>query len=218
MRWAAGILAVLLFPNPAFAQARGAVTFAAVEDRSVAVGLVQRADYIGRTLVIGSGEEEPDRRHRAISAARRAVFSALADSKQVYLLDAPAFVSSSGLTGGAGENAPSEARIHILLPIIDSDQDIFEGAIEIRELIAGLQIPGGVSLSLSPVSLAVDSAENYRGRIVEGIYSLAAALRERMKGSGRIIIEGLEGPVRVRQVDNVRVELYLDYSLVFEVQ
>jgi hypothetical protein len=212
------LLAVFLFAHAPVVQAVGPVVVAAREEGKVAGGLVQRADYIVRTLVLGDREGNSSQGYQAISAARRKVIEALSDSKQVSIVEAPSIAGPAGLSGSLDKQVRSEARIQILLPIIDNDQDFFRGAMEIADLVDSLGIQGGIESSLSGANLAMDSPEKYRGRIIDRIYGQASAARERMKGVGRIVIEGLEGPVRVRQVDSLRVELYLDYRLVFEVR
>lgn len=43
------------------------------------------------------------------------------------------------------------------------------------------------------------------------------ATRDRMKNTGKIILSGLESPVRVSQFDDINVELFIEYEMLMEI-
>ena len=217
--WLITILFFLL-PGQGFAAVKGILVLSSEADRQVSVGLSQRADYVVQTVTLISEKRDSVQRYKEIAEAKRYVLGELSQSTMLSVYEGPAYLSPAGkgflssrVTGGG----PSRATVHVLLAITGGNQSIFEGARELHEAIKGLKPAGDIRLEQSSVRLAVESPEQYRGRLAEMIYEDAARMRERMGGKGRIVLTGLQSPVQVRQIDDTRVEMYLDYSLSVEV-
>ncbi len=61
-------------------------------------------------------------------------------------------------------------------------------------------------------TLAISSAEKHRDRLMLLIREQIAKTREQL-GASVVTVTGLDSPVLVRALDQLTVELYLDYQL-----
>ena len=67
-------------------------------------------------------------------------------------------------------------------------------------------------VTVSCTTMAVADAEQQRDRLMQLIREQIAKTREQL-GANVLTVTGLDGPVLVRQLDALSVELYLDYQL-----
>ena len=126
----------------------------------------------------------------------------------------PGSEGSFKLTYGGRE---PEAKVQLLLPVVSDSDNIFTGGIELGDLLDKLDPPDKVRFHASPVRLAVENPEKLRGKLLEMISADVRNAKKKMKGSGKITISGLEGPVKVNQVDNINVELFIEYKVSLEI-
>jgi hypothetical protein len=108
--------------------------------------------------------------------------------------------------------------VHILLPVVRESDNIYAGGGELIELVTGIELPGKARFTSSAIRLAVEDPERMRGALLEMISKDIKFTRDRIKSRGEIILSGLEGPVRVRQFDDINVELFIEYTMSMEVQ
>ncbi len=190
--------------------------------RATAIALVQPADYVCATVSISSREKDHTRQADEVRNAIRLLESTVAKSPQLQLHQGPLRFNvgsrqkdssfsllSSSSSYNSGPLFGSTVRV---LAKLDGNTDPFAAAGALRKLIDDIKAPNLTDISLVNVTLAVDSPERQRERILTLIRDSADAMKKTF-GADQITVGGLDGPVLVRQVDDASVELFIDYQL-----
>ncbi len=92
-------------------------------------------------------------------------------------------------------------------------RDVYAGAVLIRQFLDSLDLPGKSDYSLGQMRLAVKDPEHYRTPLLSLIAEDVKGLRSVFGENAEVSLNGLAGPVRVRQLDDRRVELFIDYTM-----
>ena len=186
--------------------------------RSTAIALVQPADYVCATVAISSREKNPARQAADVRETVAQLSTAVTKTPRLQLHEGPLrFFSSSGngkLFSSASYGASSHLSSHvrILYKLDNPDHDAFTAAVAVRKLIDGLKLPDETDARVASVTLAVDSPERQRERLLALIRESADAMKKTFNAT-EVTIGGLDGAVLVRQVDDTSVELFIDYQL-----
>lgn len=216
----AGILgtALLLILTPLSAHTgTSVIVLSANYEDPVAVRYKMRADHIGQTITITSNEQEFAAKLRNIQEAKRYLIEEIGRRGQAIVHEGPGYLQhSEGFLKSSNGREPL-AQVHILLPVMRGSDNIYSGGVELIELMTGIDLPGKASFTSSPVRLAVEDPERMRGTLLEMISKDIKATRDRMKNTGKIILSGLESPVRVSQFDDINVELFIEYEMLMEI-
>lgn len=216
----AGILgtALLLILTPLSAHTgTSVIVLSANYEDPVAVRYKMRADHIGQTITITSNEQEFTAKLRNIQEAKRYLIEEIGRRGQAIVHEGPGYLQhSEGFLKSSNGREPL-AQVHILLPVMRGSDNIYSGGVELIELMTGIDLPGKASFTSSPVRLAVEDPERMRGTLLEMISKDIKATRDRMKNTGKIILSGLESPVRVSQFDDINVELFIEYEMLMEI-
>ncbi|MDF1526002.1 MAG: hypothetical protein RRA15_03765 [bacterium] len=188
-------------------------------DKPVAVMYKMRADYIAQTVTITSNERDFSAKLKGIKEGKKHLIEYIERKKQVILYEEPAYLypGSEGLFKGSYGGSEPQAQVQLLLPIVNNNDNIFSGGIELAELLRALDPLAKTRFQSFAVRLAVEDPEKLRGKVLEMISADVKAAKERMKGAGKITISGLEGPVKVNQVDDINVELFIEYRVSLEI-
>lgn len=209
-------LLLVLIPLSAHTGTSVIVLSANYED-PVAVRYKMRADHIGQTITITSNEQEFTAKLRNIQEAKRYLIEEIGRRGQAIVHEGPGYLQhSEGFLKSSNGREPL-AQVHILLPVMRGSDNIYSGGVELIELMTGIDLPGKASFTSSPVRLAVEDPERMRGTLLEMISKDIKATRDRMKNTGKIILSGLESPVRVSQFDDINVELFIEYEMLMEI-
>ena len=121
----------------------------------------------------------------------------------------------AGSTGGLNSlmsksnysNAVLQATVRILCPLVNSTSaDVFANTRQLRQFIAGFEVAPGAELQVLSMGLAVDNAEQYRDRLLD-LIGEQARNTQRTFGARTVVIEGLNNPISVRQLDDLNVVL-----------
>lgn len=216
----AGILgtALLLVLIPLSAHTgTSAIVLSDSYENPVAVRYKMRADHIGQTITITSNEQEFAAKLRNIQEAKRYLIEEIGRRGQAIVHEGPGYLQhSEGFLKSSNGREPL-AQVHILLPVMRGSDNIYSGGVELIELMTGIDLPGKARFTSSPVRLAVEDPERMRGTLLEMISKDIKATRDRMKSTGKIILSGLESPVRVSQFDDINVELFIEYEMLMEI-
>ena len=185
----------------------------------VAVRYKMRADYIAQTITITSKERDFAAKLKNIQNAKKYLVELVEGKGQIIVHEGPArlYPGSEGFFKSSYSSQEPQAEVQLLLPIVSDSDNIFSGGIELGDILGTLDPPGKTGLQASYVRLAVEDPEKLRGKILEMISADVKTAKEKMKGSGKITVSGLEGPVKVNQVDNVNVELFIEYKVSLEI-
>src|SRR5512138_1846332 len=175
---------VVLAPGGATAE----VVLAEDVPRSVAVSLGARADYLGQIIrmSVPDGESMPD-----LAVVRKRVLERFSGSRQVKVVEGRwTPQGESAATGG------SFIQIAVLLPLKSEDESSLDAAQELSEAMTGLDLSyKKVQVSLSPLRLAVDNAEQHRLRILDAIKLEMDGSSGRLGQGIRTTLSGFDGPV-----------------------
>ena len=211
-------LAVLLASAaPAFAGLNSAVIVLPSDTGrgAPAVCLVQPADYLCAILTLRTTAKDPDRQSAAMRDSLRRLTDAIAKSPRFQLHQGAlrlAGASSAVYSSKAGSGPASlQPTLRVLSPL-QGDIDVFESMKLLRLFIASLTPANDTELSVVAITLAVAEPEQYRSRLLALIADQSRAIQQNF-GARTIIIDGLQNPVSVRQVDDSNVELFVDYQL-----
>jgi len=192
--------------------------------RATAIALVQPADYVCATVVISSREKDPLRQAEDVRGAVKQLSAAVAKSPHLQLHDGPLrfygggsrpdFASSSAglLSSRFGGSSLFGASMRVLYKLDSGEMDTFTAAATLRKLIDDLKFSNLTEVHVSGISLAVESPERQRERLLALIGDSADAMKKTFHAE-KVTVGGLDGPVLVRQVDDVSVELFIDYQL-----
>ena len=215
----AGVLFALLAPA-AFAGGESHYVFAFSGSKSTAVALEKDADYVCMSLTIHSSEKEPTQRFAEIKQAQDLILARAKDQpgllihKGVISLSPEPAAKISPISSSSALNA-SAARLHVMAKL-DAYSDVYACATRIRRFFDSITMPGKSTYTLGEIQVAVADPEQYRQEILRKISADVAFVKETMQTSGTVSITGLEQPVLVRQVDDRKVELFINYSMTME--
>lgn len=180
-----------------------------------AVTLVLPADYLCATVTLRTTTKDIDRQSSAMRSAVRLVTETIEK--------APRFQLHQGAARFAGPPGPLyspqkgsdpavlQTDLRILAPLQGTD-DIFESLRQLRRFIGGISPGENVELVIVSVSVAVNDPEQYRSRLL-GLMAEQTRSVQQTFATRTTIIDGLQNPVIVRQVDDSHVELSIDYQI-----
>jgi hypothetical protein len=202
---------------PAFAGLNSAVIVLPTDGgRSApAVCLVQPADYLCAILTLRTTAKDPDRQSTAMRESLQRITAAIEKSPRFQLHQGAvrfAGTNSSLYSSKTGTGPASlQTSLRVLHPL-QGTTDVFEEMRLLRRFIGTLSPADDTELSVVAITLAVAEPEQYRARLLALIADQSRAIQQNF-GARTIIIDGLQNPVVVRQVDDSNVELFLDYQL-----
>ncbi len=195
------------------------VVLAITDAKPVSVALVRQADYVAIPVTILSDREEPTQRFDDIRTAKRLIQFKAKRDKKIILKDGPLSLSAtptsrkSFMSSCSSYNEPSMATLSLLIPLDSQTQDVFTAAGEITRFISTIKFDDGIRCHLGSVQLAVADPEQHRAALLQLIAQDIRKTKEQMGIKGNLTVEGLQSPVIVRQLDEAKVELLLNYSL-----
>jgi hypothetical protein len=235
-RMLAALLGLLILAAAARADApANCVIVAPVESQRLtptAIALVQPADYVCASIEVTSRRKDTAGQIADIRETTGLLAKAIEKSPRLSLHTGPLRFSStenvrgrllafgpggpgtfSGFSKSAEESfTPARLVVRILWKIAAADTDTLEASATLRQFADTFKSAGQAEVRLARLSLAVDSPERQRQRLLQLIGDSADAMKKTFSAS-EITIDGLEGPVLVRQVDDTQVELFIDYKL-----
>ncbi|MCC6490003.1 MAG: hypothetical protein IT364_21115 [Candidatus Hydrogenedentes bacterium] len=225
MRIRAGCLPVvfaMFLVTPSFASdisSGPAVVVATSESASVAVSLNVPASFVSVPVRVSCDQKNTGQSYEETRAAIALIVQKAAESglfrveKGVTSLSERK--SSFGISSGAWRQPAAEADLYLLVPLAEEGSDVFTAGALAARFIEGLTLPGKLKCELGQLRLAVENPEQYRPKLLELIAQDIHATRKALKSvQGRTVkVEGLESPVIVRQVDDTKVEVLLDYAV-----
>jgi hypothetical protein len=177
-----------------------------------AVTLVQPADYLCAVVTLRTTAKDPDRQSVAMRESVQRLTEAISKSPRFQLHQgAVRLAGQGGSFGLGGGTATLQTTLRVLYPL-QGTTDIFEAVKQLRRFVASLPPTADTELNVAAISLAVAAPEQYRDRLLALIADQARSLHHSF-GARLVIIDGLQNAVSVRQVDDMNVEIYIDYQL-----
>ena len=180
-----------------------------------AVSLVQSADYLCAVVTLRTTARDTDRQSAAIRESLLRVTNAIQKSPRFQLHQGAmrlAAGSGSVFSSKVGTGPASlQTTLRILCPL-QGDLDIFESMKQLRLFLAALPAAGDTELAVNSINLAVGDPEQYRARLLALIADQSRTIQQNFSAR-TVIIDGLQNPVTVRQIDDSHVELFVDYQM-----
>ncbi len=180
-----------------------------------AVSLVQPADYLCAIVALRSTAKDADRQSAAMREALQRLTDAISKSARFQLHQGPVRLAGTGSGLYSSATGASATTLQTTLRVLNPLQgvtDIFEATRQLRRFIAGLPTTPDTELTITGISLAVAAPDQYRDRLLALIADQARTTHQNF-GARLVIIDGLQNNVSVRQVDDLNIEIYIDYQL-----
>lgn len=202
---------------PVFAGLNTAIIVLPVETtRSApAVALVQPADYLCAVVTLHTTTKDVDRQSAAMRDSLQRLTTTIEKAPRFQLHQGAArFAGNPGPLFSAkngSDPANLSTNLRILFPL-QGTNDIFESLRQLRRFVTTLAPAPDTELTLVSISLAVNEPEQYRPRLLQLIAEQTRNIQQSF-GTRSLIIDGLQNPVLVRQVDDSNVELSVDYQI-----
>ncbi len=182
-----------------------------------AVVIVRPADYLCATVTIRSTAKDVERQAAAVQETLRRLTTAVQRSNSFQLHQGPVRIfgggTSSAFLSSKTNYTPGQLQttLRILSPLTP-DAEVFELIRLTSQFLARVEIPNDAEVRIVSTTLAVADSELQRDRLMQLIRDQIAKTRE-LLGANVLTVTGLDGPVLVRPLDKLSVELFLDYQL-----
>jgi hypothetical protein len=193
------------------------ITVAVAQPRTVSVYLTIPADFVSVPLRIFSDQKNTALAYDELRQAVELVRQKAVENGQFQISQGVVSLSQRqsgfGLSSGSWNQPAASAEIYILVPFTNGCTNIFAAGTEAARFVETLHFPGKARYELGYLQLAVENPEQYRRKLLDLIAGDIAKTRGSLATNGGMKVEGLEGPVMVRQADDRQIELYLNYAL-----
>jgi hypothetical protein len=195
--------------------------FAFSGSKSTAVSLEKDADYVSMSLTVQSNQKEPNARFAEIKQAQNLILGKAKNQDGIIIHKGPISLSPkpmskfSSISSFSYSHSSSTAQLHVMAKL-DDRSDVYACASQIRRFLDSIKMPGKSHHSLGQIQLAIANPEQYRQEILTRISKDVEFVKSTVQTSGKVTITGLEQPVLVRQVDDRKVELFINYSMTME--
>ena len=199
------------------------------------IAIQQEADHVVLELTLGSTQSNPDKRPEELREATEEIEEKAKDDRTILLVEARLDHSAgtvAGLTNlefgnkgrrskttdkedEAAASTPSTSTVYVMTSTKLRGDPFLEQAEALLDF-ADKLVLGAVTVDIGTIQLCVANPEQYRAALLKDIMSEMSTLRE-LGGPATILhVSGLEGPVEVRQIDPLNVELFINYRLTLE--
>lgn len=222
MRWLMSALMVVAVTTAFAGSDAGPTYILAIRDvKPVAVSVVRAADVVAIPLSIASDQRDPVQRFEDIRGAKRLILDKARENKRLTIKEGPLSLSARPMSklsllsvaSYSSYEQPSTASLTIMMSLDPQAPDVFAAAGEITRFMNSIKFAEKTQCSLGQVQLAVTDPEQHRAALLQLIAQDVRRTKDQMGIKGTFSIEGLQGPVIVRQMDEARVELFLNYSV-----
>jgi hypothetical protein len=189
-------------------------------DKATAVSVVKPAEFVAMALTVESSQKDPTARWNDIKQAQALILARATNQSGLVVHKGPVSLSARPGASKLASTFPyssvsSSAQLQLLVRL-DETTDAFAGAARIRQFLDPLTLPGKAECSLGPIQLALANPEQYRLELLQQIAADVKYVSRAMQTPGQVTLHGLEQPVLVRQVDDQRLELFINYSMSLE--
>lgn len=190
-------------------------------EKTAAVSVEKDADYASIAVEIRSDQKEPAAQYAEIKQIEEQIISKAGDRNDVEIhrgpitLSAEPIKTSLAVSSGWYQTKSSTTRLHILVKF-DEKSTIYDCALRIRSFLASIKLPAKAEFELGPIQLAVKDPQQHRSHILKKIGEDVQSVKESVGVNGKVVLTGLQQPVMVRQLDDRKVELFINYTMSLE--
>lgn len=208
-------IATLLLAQSAHAGGSTVVVATGHTLHAQAVRIVVPADYVAVPLTIQNDAKDAALRFDQIQIAYRQLTEKVAQHPDLSLRHGVVSLSlrePSGLKSFSGYESRglSSAQLYVL-GALKQGTDVFAVTKKIYDVLKGVPVAGGTTLSIGNSTLAMDDPEKFRSQLLQLIAKSIADTRKSMNVGGQTEISGLEAPVSVMLLNEREVAVFIDY-------
>jgi hypothetical protein len=193
------------------------VVVATAEPKMVAVTLTMPADLVSVPLSVTSDQKGAAQTYEETRQAIEHISERAKASGQFRVTRGVVSLSHRGgkflISSGSFDQPAPVAQLYLLIPFTKERDNIYAAGADAARFVEALHLPGKARCDMGKLELAVDNPEQYRERLLKEIALEVQKTRPVFSSSGSAKLEGLAGSVLVRQDDDRKVELFLNYSL-----
>ncbi len=193
------------------------IVIAQPEPKAVAASLVMPADFVSVPLRIVSDQKNTAQAYDETRQAIELIGKKAKESVRFRMTMGAVSLSQHrggyGISSGSWSQPAASSEIFLLVPLSTNSANIFAAGVEAAKFVDALTLPGKTRCEFGTLQLAVADPEQYRGKVLELIKQEMTKTLEALAPQAGIKIQGLEGQIRVGQLDDRNVELFLNYSL-----
>lgn len=183
-------------------------------DNLPAVTIKRRADFVAVPVTLTCNVSDATQRIAEYRAVVSSIIEQAGKSPHLRVLNGELSLSAANHGGSFFKSSRGDAESTVVVRVLGELTDVnsvFDRAAEIKALVDGLKLSKQVKVGLGQTSLGVNEPEQYRPELVKliaaDIKMVTAALGEKFA----MPIQGLDGRVQVRPVDEQNVKLYIAY-------
>ncbi len=195
------------------------IVVAVAEPRTVPVSLVIPAEFVSVPIRVTSDQKNTALAYEESRQAIELITKKAKDGGRFRTSMGVVSLSQRqggfGISSGSWNQPAATAEIHLLVPLAKEGDNLFGAGAEAARFVEALSLPGKAHLELGVLQLAVENPEQHRTQLLGLLAAEIRKTREAMAAQGNVRVEGLEGPVLVRRLDERNVELFLGYKLSF---
>jgi hypothetical protein len=190
-------------------------------EKIASVSLEKDADYASISVQIYSDQKDPVAQFKEIKQIQEQIISKAAEQKDIEIHKGPILLSaepsktSLSISSGYYRAASSTAQLHVLFKLGEKE-DIYDCAIRIKGFLDTISLPSKAKFELEQIRLVVKNPEDYRKAILKKIGEDVKVSKEALGYDGKMTISQLQQPVLVRQINDRKVELFINYSMAIE--
>ena len=212
---------VCLFASTIYAGNCSYYVIAVSGDKNTAVSFEKEADYISMSLTLVSNQKDTSKQFSEIKQLQDMIISKAKEVSGIEIHKGPITLSAVASFSKIGSYSPhfrpSTAQLNILARM-DDQTDIYDSANRIQDFLYSIKNLEKDDYTLGEIQLVVKNPEDYRQLILEKISKDIAFIKSTMKTEGTITLTGLGNPVLIRQIDDRKVELFINYSMAIELK
>ena len=203
------LIASLLMVAPANAKF---YKLANLQKSNVAVGLYKDAEFVAANLTIENDDRDPIKRIQFWKKAKQALEKKTDELKyaSIVLLPVNLDVDRSYKIFSTDKTS---LTYRLLVSLPEHNNDFFEATAAIRNIVDGLPEYEDTKYSLSNAFLGIENPEQYRNKILDMIDQDIRNLKQRFGERLKLKISGLNSPVEIYQLDDIKVLLCINYLI-----
>ena len=183
-----------------------------LQQSNVAVGLYKDAEFIAANLTIENDDRDPIKRIQFLKKAKQSLEKKTGELKYASIVLLPVNLDvDRNYRIFSSDKTLLTYRLLVSLP--EHDNDFFEATAALRNIVDDLPKYEDTKYSLSNAFLGIENPEQYRNKILDLIVQDIRNLKQKFGDKLKLKISGLNSPVEIYQLDDIKVLLCINYRI-----
>jgi hypothetical protein len=174
--------------------------------RSASVSLRRRADYVAVPVIISDDPKvhEREKKNHFRRQTAKALVAAIEKSRSKLRVRQVSWTK--------------QPYLYLLMEMETTPRDMAYYTDRVEELFKTIFFTGKSRCELGGPTLALEDPEEHRTQLTRMIFDDVNRLTKSLGTAALVTVDGLGRPVQVKQIDDQRVELFINYSLSIEME